>query len=207
MGEECALSTRTIRFRNPTKLGLFSASWLRHELRSSECVAKTCRYLVSRIRWTVVLTGRPVVFSVYLARRLVTGTLVLVRMSMLVWIAVSTMVAIARSFVSERLSHRGDSKWLIWGVKISVWWGGMLAMLNCSGRRMGGMGEMGETGGCATEAATSPGAGQMEERKSSTSMADKTGVSLRAESVGESCGDYRITLTRINDEWIAALWP
>jgi hypothetical protein len=94
VGEGYVLSTRTIRFRKPTKLGLSSASWLRHELCSSECVAKTCRYFVSRMRWAVLLTLGSLVFSLYLLRRLATGTSVLVCMSVLVWMAVSTMVAI-----------------------------------------------------------------------------------------------------------------
>jgi hypothetical protein len=66
--------------------------------------------------------------------------------------------------------------------------------------RDGGNGELGDG------SSHSAGAGQIK-RESSSSIADETGVSLRAESVGEGCGDFRMALTRINDEWIAALWP
>lgn len=39
------LKTMIIRFRNPRKLGACSASWLKHEGRSFEWTAATCRYL------------------------------------------------------------------------------------------------------------------------------------------------------------------
>jgi hypothetical protein len=39
-----------MRLRNPLKLGDDSASWLRHDVRCRECVAKTWRYFVSLIR-------------------------------------------------------------------------------------------------------------------------------------------------------------
>jgi hypothetical protein len=38
---ECILRTKIMRFLKPTKLGVFSASWLRHEVREDACVAKT----------------------------------------------------------------------------------------------------------------------------------------------------------------------
>lgn len=38
--------TRTIKFRNPRKLGAASESWLRHDVRNLECTAATWRYLV-----------------------------------------------------------------------------------------------------------------------------------------------------------------
>jgi hypothetical protein len=43
-----------MRLRNPTKLGDDSESWLRHDVRVSECVAKTWRYFVSLMRWMVL---------------------------------------------------------------------------------------------------------------------------------------------------------
>ena len=94
--EECALSTRTMRFRNPTKLGDSCASWLRQEVRCSECVAKKCRYLVSRMRAGVLLTACSVVLPLYMRWRLAEGARLAGAMSMLVWIAVSTMVAMVR---------------------------------------------------------------------------------------------------------------
>jgi hypothetical protein len=54
MAGECLRRTSTIRLRKPTKLGDLSESWLRHDVRWSECVAKTWRYFVSRMRWVVV---------------------------------------------------------------------------------------------------------------------------------------------------------
>jgi hypothetical protein len=39
------LNTRTIRFRNPRKLGANSESWLRQEVRALEWTAAICRYL------------------------------------------------------------------------------------------------------------------------------------------------------------------
>lgn len=44
-----------MRLRKPTKLGDVSESVLRHEVRWSECVAKTWRYFVSLVRWTGLL--------------------------------------------------------------------------------------------------------------------------------------------------------
>lgn len=44
-----------MRFLKPTKLGLLSASWLRHEVRVRACVAKTWRYFVSRASLVVLL--------------------------------------------------------------------------------------------------------------------------------------------------------
>lgn len=38
--------TRTMRFLKPTKLGVTSESWLRHEVLALECTAATCRYLL-----------------------------------------------------------------------------------------------------------------------------------------------------------------
>jgi hypothetical protein len=43
-----------MRLRNPTKLGDDSESWLRHDFRVSECVAKTWRYFVSLMRCVVL---------------------------------------------------------------------------------------------------------------------------------------------------------
>jgi hypothetical protein len=54
--------------------------------------------------------------------------------------------------------------------------------------RDGGNGELGDG------SSHSAGAGQIK-RESSSSIADETGVSLRAESVGEGCGDFRMALT------------
>jgi hypothetical protein len=45
---KCVPRSRTIRLRKPTKLGV-SAPWVRLDMRCCECVAKTWRYLVSRI--------------------------------------------------------------------------------------------------------------------------------------------------------------
>jgi hypothetical protein len=44
-----------MRLRNPLKLGDDSASWLRHDVRCSECVAKTWRYFVSLVRMRCVV--------------------------------------------------------------------------------------------------------------------------------------------------------
>ena len=56
-GRVSVLRTKTMRFLKPTKLGAVSASWLRHEVRDNECVAKTWRYLASRMRWIGLLAG------------------------------------------------------------------------------------------------------------------------------------------------------
>jgi hypothetical protein len=59
MAGECLRSTSTMRLRKPTKLGELSEPWLRHEVRWSECVAKTWRYFVSRMRCVVLPLALP----------------------------------------------------------------------------------------------------------------------------------------------------
>lgn len=81
------LSTRIMRFRKPTKLGCSSASWLRHEVRANEWVAKTWRYFVSRVRWTDVFTFCWGVLPRYIVEREGSGA------SMAVAVAMSVMVA------------------------------------------------------------------------------------------------------------------
>lgn len=56
-----------MRFLKPTKLGVLSASWLRHEVRVRECVAKTWRYFVSRASLVVLLVVVIVVVAVGVA--------------------------------------------------------------------------------------------------------------------------------------------
>jgi hypothetical protein len=63
--EECILNTRIIRFLKPTKLGADSEPWLRHDVRDDACVAKTWRYLRSRMRFVVLLAFCSVVFPRY----------------------------------------------------------------------------------------------------------------------------------------------
>lgn len=48
-------STITIRFRNPRKLGVVAASWLRHDGRDSEWTAATWRYFLCSdfLNWPV----------------------------------------------------------------------------------------------------------------------------------------------------------
>jgi hypothetical protein len=59
------INTKIMRFRKPTKLGADSEPWLRHEVRDDACVAKTWRYLVSRMRFVVLLAFCSVNFPRY----------------------------------------------------------------------------------------------------------------------------------------------
>lgn len=93
-----------MRFLKPTKLGCFSASWLRHEVRVTEWVAKTWRYFVSRMRWTVLLTLGWAVLPRYIVERGDWGA------SRAVAVAVSVMVAMAMRAEQSSCERSGGSQ-------------------------------------------------------------------------------------------------
>lgn len=89
-----------MRLRKPSKVGDGSAPWLRHDVRVNEWVAKTCRYLVSRVGFDLVVVA---LFSwVGLVERRAVVSWSTFGRSKAVAMAVSVIVAMAESEQAAR---------------------------------------------------------------------------------------------------------